>query len=129
MMSCACSCSCGPLIVPKSSVGRGSSRARRNAVGVISPHGSTGRGERSGFVGVRASMVDSYENSSDFAKRMEQAWLISQVRVSSSLETTCSAKSLQETQAASYVVERVQRAAQTVRGQGFEPSGWDSLPL
>ncbi|KAL3747909.1 hypothetical protein ACJRO7_016688 [Eucalyptus globulus] len=78
MMSCACSCSCGPLIVPKSSVGRGSSRARRNAVGVISPHGSTGRGERSGFVGVRASMVDSYENSSDFAKRMEQAWLISQ---------------------------------------------------
>lgn len=30
------------------------------------------------FLGVRASMVDSYESSSDFAKRMEQAWLISQ---------------------------------------------------
>ncbi|KAJ6383102.1 hypothetical protein OIU77_031514 [Salix suchowensis] len=27
---------------------------------------------------VRASMVDSYESSSDFSKRMEQAWLISQ---------------------------------------------------
>ncbi|KAG9455939.1 hypothetical protein H6P81_000447 [Aristolochia fimbriata] len=27
---------------------------------------------------VRASAVDSYESSSDFAKRMEQAWLISQ---------------------------------------------------
>ncbi|XP_020595007.1 protein EMBRYO SAC DEVELOPMENT ARREST 3, chloroplastic [Phalaenopsis equestris] len=27
---------------------------------------------------VRASAVDSYENSSDFVKRMEQAWLISQ---------------------------------------------------
>ncbi|XP_077238186.1 dnaJ/Hsp40 cysteine-rich domain superfamily protein [Tasmannia lanceolata] len=28
--------------------------------------------------GARASMVDSYESSSDFVKRMEQAWLISQ---------------------------------------------------
>ncbi|XP_021889402.1 uncharacterized protein LOC110808270 [Carica papaya] len=27
---------------------------------------------------VRASVVDSYESSSDFVKRMEQAWLISQ---------------------------------------------------
>ncbi|KAH7688250.1 Heat shock protein DnaJ cysteine-rich domain-containing protein [Dioscorea alata] len=27
---------------------------------------------------VRASIVDSHESSSDFAKRMEQAWLISQ---------------------------------------------------
>ncbi|KAI0511206.1 hypothetical protein KFK09_011831 [Dendrobium nobile] len=32
---------------------------------------------------VRASAVDSYENSSDFVKRMEQAWLISQVLVCS----------------------------------------------
>lgn len=31
-------------------------------------------------VGVRASMVDSTESSSNFAKRMERAWLISQVR-------------------------------------------------
>lgn len=30
---------------------------------------------------VRASAVDSYENSSDFVKRMEQTWLISQVLV------------------------------------------------
>ncbi|KAG5541249.1 hypothetical protein RHGRI_021179 [Rhododendron griersonianum] len=30
-------------------------------------------------VGVRASMVDSTESSSNFAKRMERAWLISQV--------------------------------------------------
>lgn len=30
-------------------------------------------------VGVRASVVDSYESSSNFVKRMEQAWLISQV--------------------------------------------------
>ncbi|XP_058222264.1 uncharacterized protein LOC131332202 isoform X2 [Rhododendron vialii] len=29
-------------------------------------------------VGVRASMVDSTESSSNFAKRMERAWLISQ---------------------------------------------------
>ncbi|ESR63488.1 hypothetical protein KPL70_000112 [Citrus sinensis] len=29
-------------------------------------------------VGVRASVVDSYESSSNFVKRMEQAWLISQ---------------------------------------------------
>lgn len=29
-------------------------------------------------VGVRASMVDSTENSANFAKRMETAWLISQ---------------------------------------------------
>ncbi|GFY96798.1 hypothetical protein Acr_11g0011040 [Actinidia rufa] len=31
-------------------------------------------------VGVRASMVDSTESSSDFAKRMDRAWLISQVQ-------------------------------------------------
>ncbi|XP_030468717.2 uncharacterized protein LOC115687339 [Syzygium oleosum] len=78
MMSCACCCSCRPLIVPKSSVDCGSSQARRNAVCVISPHGATARGKRSRFVGVRASTVDSYESSSDFVKRMEQAWLISQ---------------------------------------------------
>ncbi|XP_044464639.1 chaperone protein DnaJ [Mangifera indica] len=30
------------------------------------------------FGGARASMVDSYESSSDFARRTEQAWLISQ---------------------------------------------------
>ncbi|OVA08889.1 hypothetical protein BVC80_8043g8 [Macleaya cordata] len=35
---------------------------------------------RTGFrvSGVRASMVDSYESSSNFAKRMEQAWAISE---------------------------------------------------
>ena len=31
-------------------------------------------------LGVRASAVDSYESSSDFVKRTEKAWVISQVQ-------------------------------------------------
>ncbi|KAL5559628.1 hypothetical protein UlMin_035839 [Ulmus minor] len=45
---------------------------------VLVPRGTTTRSVRSRVSGVRASMVDSYESSSNFIKRMEQAWLISQ---------------------------------------------------
>lgn len=34
---------------------------------------------------VKASAVDSPESSSNFAKRMDQAWIISQVRISRDL--------------------------------------------
>ncbi|XXG58548.1 hypothetical protein AAC387_Pa04g0837 [Persea americana] len=48
----------------------------------LNPITCRGGGRRRGFsrvsVAIRASMVDSYESSSDFAKRMEQAWLIHQ---------------------------------------------------
>jgi hypothetical protein len=46
---------------------------------VVVSLGSSSRSSRRGCGVVRASMVDSYESSSDFVKRMEQAWLISQV--------------------------------------------------
>lgn len=36
------------------------------------------RSKGSRVLGVRASAVDSYESSSDFVKRMEKAWVISQ---------------------------------------------------
>ncbi|XVF89432.1 hypothetical protein PTKIN_Ptkin19aG0129700 [Pterospermum kingtungense] len=39
---------------------------------------STARYKGSRVLGVRASVVDSYESSSDFVKRMEKAWVISQ---------------------------------------------------
>ncbi|RWR91293.1 Tsi1-interacting protein TSIP1 [Cinnamomum micranthum f. kanehirae] len=48
----------------------------------LNPITCRGGGRRRGFsrvsIAIRASMVDSYESSSDFAKRMEQAWLIHQ---------------------------------------------------
>ncbi|GMN45573.1 hypothetical protein TIFTF001_014756 [Ficus carica] len=47
-------------------------------VGLFVRHGSISRSLSSRVCGVRASMVDSYESSSNFIKRMEQAWLISQ---------------------------------------------------
>jgi hypothetical protein len=46
---------------------------------VVVSLGSSSRSSRRGCGVVRASMVDSYESYSDFVKRMEQAWLISQV--------------------------------------------------
>ena len=48
---------------------------------VFVPHGTTttSRPSSSRVCVVRASMVDSYESSFDFVKRMEKAWLISQV--------------------------------------------------
>ncbi|KAJ6361231.1 hypothetical protein OIU78_001800 [Salix suchowensis] len=45
---------------------------------VIVTHGTSNSSSRRVCGAVRASMVDSYESSSDFSKRMEQAWLISQ---------------------------------------------------
>ncbi|GFS41943.1 DnaJ/Hsp40 cysteine-rich domain superfamily protein [Actinidia rufa] len=73
-------------------------------------------------VGVRASLVDSTESSSDFAKRMERAWLISQV-------TTCFAKSHPGTPAVLFVLERDQHTALIVREQAFVQSGWKSRLL
>ena len=53
---------------------------RRAGAGVVVvSYGSSSRSSRRGCGVVRASMVDSHESSSDFVKRMEQAWLISQV--------------------------------------------------
>jgi hypothetical protein len=50
---------------------------------VIVPHGTSNSSSRTVCGVVRASMLDSYESSSDIAKRMEQAWLISQVKFKS----------------------------------------------
>ncbi|KAJ6673890.1 PLASTID TRANSCRIPTIONALLY ACTIVE PROTEIN [Salix viminalis] len=56
-----------------------SSRSSRKVCGfVVVSHGTSSRSSSRGCGGVRASMVDSYESSSDFVKRMEQAWLISE---------------------------------------------------
>ncbi|KAJ9702775.1 hypothetical protein PVL29_004486 [Vitis rotundifolia] len=68
-----CVCCCRPAILGKSKEGVS------NGV-VLKPPGSisSSRSMNSRVFGVRASMVDSYESSSNFAKRMEQAWLISQ---------------------------------------------------
>lgn len=50
-----------------------------NGAGFFGRHGPITRSLSSRVRGVRASMVESYESSSNFIKRMEQAWLISQV--------------------------------------------------
>ncbi|CAN6832777.1 unnamed protein product [Brassica oleracea] len=73
MAICIC---CESRIVPKSIVNPWIS-PRRTKLGfvAISPSSTTIR--RSPAT-VRASAVDSPESSSNFAKRMEQAWLISQ---------------------------------------------------
>lgn len=52
-----------------------------NGAGFFGRHGPITRSLSSRVRGVRASMVESYESSSNFIKRMEQAWLISQVIV------------------------------------------------
>jgi hypothetical protein len=52
-------------------------------VRVTVPRGTTAttaRSTNSRVCAVRASLVDSYESSFNFASRMEKAWLISQVR-------------------------------------------------
>ncbi|KAB5513819.1 hypothetical protein DKX38_027725 [Salix brachista] len=57
-----------------------SSRSSRRVCGfVVVSHGTCSRSSSRGCGGVRASMVDSYESSSGFVKRMEQAWLISEM--------------------------------------------------
>lgn len=68
-----CVCCCRPAILGK---------YRGFSYGVVlKPPGSisSSRFRNSRVFSVRASMVDSYGSSSNFAKRMEQAWLISQV--------------------------------------------------
>ena len=49
---------------------------------LVVPHATTtaARSKGSMVLGVRASAVDSYESSSDFVKRTEKAWVISQVQ-------------------------------------------------
>ncbi|XP_021276160.1 protein disulfide-isomerase LQY1, chloroplastic [Herrania umbratica] len=81
MKSCA---SCyRPVIVGKSIDKKDVSFASTNRVafgdGVV-PQGSTTTARSKGLRGlsVSASAVDSYESSSDFVKRMEKAWVISQ---------------------------------------------------
>ncbi|CAL5327342.1 unnamed protein product [Camellia sinensis] len=101
-------------------------------------------------VRIRASMVDSYESSSNFVKRMEKAWIISQcnqgpllallvtqmgmlnangvvVQVSLFLVTTCFAKYHPETAVVLFVLGRDQHAVLIVRERAFVQSGWESL--
>ena len=75
-MSCIRRAGVGVVVVPHGT----SSRSLRMVRGVVVVSlGSSSRSSRRGCGVVRASMVDSYESYSDFVKRMEQAWLISQV--------------------------------------------------
>ncbi|OWM86824.1 uncharacterized protein LOC116186950 [Punica granatum] len=73
-----CVCCCRPSIVPKSTVNCSRLRRTRAGVVVFAPRGREVGHACSKSRGVRASIVDSYESSSDFVKRMEQAWEISQ---------------------------------------------------
>nr|DAD45448.1 TPA_asm: hypothetical protein HUJ06_003678 [Nelumbo nucifera] len=79
------SCSCGRPVILARAVNRNyliEHRKIRIDMGMMpyrSSGGNSGRLMTHGDFGVRASIVDSYESSSNFAKRMEQAWLISQV--------------------------------------------------
>ncbi|KAH8482879.1 hypothetical protein H0E87_030101 [Populus deltoides] len=74
-MSCIRRAGVGVVVVPHGT----SSRSLRMVRGVVVvSHVSSSGSSRRGCGVVRASMVDSYESSSDFVKRMEQAWLISQ---------------------------------------------------
>ncbi|RXH73067.1 hypothetical protein DVH24_012751 [Malus domestica] len=77
MASCVC---CRPSIVarPIQNDGFRTSLEALNRVGVVVPYGTSTR-SFGRVCGVRASAVDSYESSSNFANRMEKAWLISKV--------------------------------------------------
>ncbi|XVE71285.1 hypothetical protein DITRI_Ditri10aG0139000 [Diplodiscus trichospermus] len=81
MKSCA---SCyRPVIVGKLTDRKDMSFLSTNRVAFgagIGPQGAatTARSKGSRVLVVRASAVDSYESSSDFVKRMEKAWVISQ---------------------------------------------------
>ncbi|PSR91886.1 Chaperone protein like [Actinidia chinensis var. chinensis] len=72
MSSCVC---CRPMVSMKSIDNKSIFVSPRKL-----PIGgeSLRHGSKFCVVGVRASLVDSTESSSDFAKRMERAWLISQ---------------------------------------------------
>ncbi|KAF3446162.1 hypothetical protein FNV43_RR11341 [Rhamnella rubrinervis] len=77
MTSCM---SCRPVVVAKPIRDKSflSSTRALNCAEFVVPPGTITRSLSSRVCGVRASMVDSYESSSNFVKRMEQAWLISQ---------------------------------------------------
>lgn len=78
MMNCMC-CS-RHVIVPKPI--QNTTFASPIGVRVIVPQGTTATAARSTssrVCAVRASLVDSYESSFNFANRIEKAWLISQV--------------------------------------------------
>lgn len=87
--SCCCTCRLPVAIVTKlpikmSSVSLPSKVSIRFAVvpcgtSLFGTRRTVDMNSRVVFGGARASMVDSYESSSDFARRTEQAWLISQV--------------------------------------------------
>ena len=76
-MNSVCSCS-RPMIAAAKSMDINVFCFRRGVV--IVTHGTSKSSSRRVCGAVRASMVDSHESSSDFSKRMEQAWLISQVK-------------------------------------------------
>ncbi|XP_071730567.1 uncharacterized protein [Rutidosis leptorrhynchoides] len=74
--SACCSCYCNPLLISTKSLATGCyDHHRHGGVNLI-----TKRVNLNGICIVKASMVESSssENSSNFSKRMEQAWLISQ---------------------------------------------------
>ncbi|KAJ9184116.1 hypothetical protein P3X46_007888 [Hevea brasiliensis] len=78
MTNCMCSCS-KSLIVDKPIHNVSSISTERLPINLgVLPSATTAAIATSRVFPVRASMVDSYESSSNFAKRMEQAWLISQ---------------------------------------------------
>ncbi|PON73191.1 Heat shock protein DnaJ, cysteine-rich domain containing protein [Parasponia andersonii] len=72
---------CRPMVVSNPIQKEGfkpSTRAFNGGFEFFVTHGINSRPLSSRVCGVRASMVDSYESSSNFIKRMEQTWLISQ---------------------------------------------------
>ncbi|XP_057958559.1 uncharacterized protein LOC131151328 [Malania oleifera] len=71
MASCPC---CNPSIFVKSM----NKTFLRSRTSLVEMRSFRTRPAVSRVSGARASMVDSYESSSNFAKRMEQAWVISQ---------------------------------------------------
>ncbi|KAI7979956.1 hypothetical protein LOK49_Contig215G00009 [Camellia lanceoleosa] len=79
MSNCIC---CRPMISIKSIDNNNNNNSfvlpRRLSIGGQSIRDGRVLNSRVCGVRIRASMVDSYESSSNFVKRMEKAWLISQ---------------------------------------------------
>ncbi|XP_015884236.1 uncharacterized protein LOC107419910 [Ziziphus jujuba] len=71
---------CRPVVVAKPIHNKSliSSTRAVNGAGFVVPCGTNRSYPCSRVCGVRASMVDSFESSSNFVKRMERVWLISQ---------------------------------------------------
>ncbi|THG23931.1 hypothetical protein TEA_023315 [Camellia sinensis var. sinensis] len=145
MSDCVC---CRPMISIKSIDNNNSSSfvsPRRLSIGGQSIRHCRVLNSRVCGVRIRASMVDSYESSSNFAKRMEKACnqgpllalLVIQtgmlnangvvVQVSLFLATTCFAKYHPETAVVLFVLGRDQHAVLIVRERAFVQSGWGSL--